>query len=565
MDWIITPEPDLSGFEDAGPDLPVSIRKLLMLRDIDTTQKARIFLGSPKILTDPDLMPNLRPAVERLMQACKNSENVVVFGDYDVDGVTSSVLLVEGLRELGAHVESYIPDRNIDGYGPNSRSVRRIADMGTSLLVTADTGTSAVTEVQEANGLDMDVVVIDHHAIPNELPQAYAIVNPLLFDNSYGSEPAAVGVAYKVMEVLFSEMQVMFDADRFLDLVGLGMVCDMAPLRGESRDLVRLGISALRRTSRSGIKALCEVAGLAEADIDAESIGWILGPRLNAAGRMAHADLAFDLLISTNSDNSHILARRLDDLNKFRRKETEAAVAISDDIIRAKYREEIPEILVVASDYIGAGIIGLCASRIADVYNRPAIVIDTSGDEARASCRSIDGFDILRPLREVSDLLLKFGGHRAAAGFSIEKSKLMALDERLYALELFSEPGDLEARNLTLDLNLPFDLIDDKFLQYLALFEPHGIGNNKPVFFAPDVLMSDSRAIGKNSSHLRATFTNGSQTWQAIGWGFGEYSTFGGQRFDLAYRFKRNVATYGRLYGSSLELEIIDLQVRSSN
>jgi single-stranded DNA-specific DHH superfamily exonuclease len=135
----------------------------------------------------------------------------------------------------------------------------------------------------------------------------------------------------------------------------------------------------------------------------------------------------------------------------------------------------------------------------------------------------------------------------------------------LYALELFSEPGDLEARNLTLDLNLPFDLIDDKFLQYLALFEPHGIGNNKPVFFAPDVLMSDSRAIGKNSSHLRATFTNGSQTWQAIGWGFGEYSTFGGQRFDLAYRFKRNVATYGRLYGSSLELEIIDLQVRSSN
>ena len=565
MDWIVTPEPDLSGFEDAGPDLPVSIRKLLMLRDIDTTRKARIFLGSPIRLTNPDLMPNLRPAVERLLLACKNSENVVVFGDYDVDGVTSSVLLVEGLRELGAHVESYIPNRNVDGYGPNSRSIRRIADMGTSLLVTADTGTSAVTEIQEANSLDMDVVVIDHHAIPNELPEAYAIVNPLLSNNSYGSEPAAVGVAYKVMEVLFSEMQVLFDADRFLDLVGLGMVCDMAPLRGESRDLVRLGINALRGTSRFGIKALCEVAGLAEVDIDAESIGWILGPRLNAAGRMAHADLAFDLLISTNLDNSHMLARRLDDLNKFRRKETEAAVAISDDIIRAKYHGEIPEILVVASDDIGAGIIGLCASRIADVYKRPAIVIDCSGDETRASCRSIDGFDILRPLREVSDLLLKFGGHRAAAGFSMEKSNLMALDERLYALNLFSKPGDLEDRNLTIDLNLPFDLIDDKFLQYLALFEPYGIGNNKPVFCASDVLMSDSRAIGKNSSHLRAKFTSGSQTWQAVGWGFGEYSAFGGQRFDLAYSFKRNVATYGRLYGSSLELEIIDLKVHTSN
>jgi len=286
---------------------------------------------------------------------------------------------------------------------------------------------------------------------------------------------------------------------------------------------------------------------------------------LNAAGRMAHADLAFDLLISANSNDSHTLARRLDDLNKFRRKETEAAMVISDDIIRAKYREKIPEILVVASDDIGAGIIGLCASRIADTYNRPAIVIDSSGEEARASCRSIDGFDMLGPLREVSDLLIKFGGHRAAAGFSIEKSNLRALDDRLYSLELFSEPGDLEARNLTLDLNLPFDLIDDKFLQYLALFEPHGIGNNKPVFLASDVLMSDSRTIGKNSSHLRATFTNGTQTWQAIGWGFGEYSTFGGQRFDLAYSFKRNVATYGRLYGSSLELEIIDLQVRSSN
>ena len=565
MDWIVTPEPDLSGFADAGPDLPVSIRKLLMLRDIDTTQKARVFLGSPIRLTDPDLMPNLRPAVERLLLACKNSESVVVFGDYDVDGVTSSVLLVEGLRELGAQVESYIPDRNIDGYGPNSRSVRRIADMGTSLLVTADTGTSAVAEIQEANNLDMDVVVIDHHAIPNELPEAYAIVNPLLSNNSYGSEPAAVGVAYKVMEVLFSEMQVIFDADRFLDLVGLGMVCDMAPLRGESRDLVRLGINALRGTSRFGIKALCEVVGLAEADIDAESIGWILGPRLNAAGRMAHADLAFDLLISTNSDSSHTLARRLDGLNKFRRKETEAAVAISDDIIRDKYHGEIPEILVVASDDIGAGIIGLCASRIADVYNRPAIVIDSSGNEARASCRSIDGFDILRPLREVSDLLLKFGGHRAAAGFSIEKSNLVALDERLYSLNLFSKPGDLEAPNLMIDLNLPFDLIDDKFLQYLTLFEPYGIANNKPIFCASDVLMSDSRAIGKNSSHLRATFTNGSQTWQAIGWGFGEYSALGGQRFDLAYSFKRNVATYGQLYGSSLELEIIDLKAHTSN
>ena len=564
MDWILAPEPDLSGFESAGPDLPVAIRKLLMLRDIDTTEKARIFLGSPKKLTNPDLMPNIRPAVERLLQACQNSENVVVFGDYDVDGVTSSVLLVEGLRELGAKVESYIPDRNIDGYGPSSRSVRRIADMGTSLLVTADTGTSAVAEVREANSLDMDVVVIDHHAIPSELPEAYAIVNPLLFDNLYGSEPAAVGVAYKVLEELFLKMQITFDGDKFLDLVGLGMVCDMAPLRGESRDLVRLGIDALRKTSRSGIKALCGAAGLAEVDIDAESIGWILGPRLNAAGRLAHADLAFELLISTNTDDSVQLARRLDDLNKFRRKETEAAVAISDDIIQDKYRDELPEILVVASDSISAGIIGLCASRLADMYNRPAIVINSSSDEARASCRSIDGFDMLRPLRAVSDLLIKFGGHRAAAGFSIHKSNLIALEEKLGGLDLFSQPGDLVAPKLAIDLDLPFDLIDEKFLQYLALFEPHGIGNKKPVFYASDVMMSNSRPIGKDSRHLRATFTSGTQTWQAVGWGFGEYSAFEGQRVDLAYKFKRNVATYGRLYGSPLELEIIDLQRHSS-
>ena len=564
MDWILAPEPDLSGFESAGPDLPVAIRKLLMLRDIDTTEKARIFLGSPKKLTNPDLMPNIRPAVERLLQACQNSENVVVFGDYDVDGVTSSVLLVEGLRELGAKVESYIPDRNIDGYGPSSRSVRRIADMGTSLLVTADTGTSAVAEVREANSLDMDVVVIDHHAIPSELPEAYAIVNPLLFDNLYGSEPAAVGVAYKVLEELFLKMQITFDGDKFLDLVGLGMVCDMAPLRGESRDLVRLGIDALRKTSRSGIKALCGAAGLAEVDIDAESIGWILGPRLNAAGRLAHADLAFELLISTNTDDSVQLARQLDDLNKFRRKETEAAVAISDDIIQDKYRDELPEILVVASDSISAGIIGLCASRLADMYNRPAIVINSSSDEARASCRSIDGFDMLRPLRAVSDLLIKFGGHRAAAGFSIHKSNLIALEEKLGGLDLFSQPGDLVAPKLAIDLDLPFDLIDEKFLQYLALFEPHGIGNKKPVFYASDVMMSNSRTIGKDSRHLRATFTSGTQTWQAVGWGFGEYSAFEGQRFDLAYKFKRNVATYGRLYGSPLELEIIDLQRHAS-
>ena len=195
-EWKIATDPDQSGYADAGPDLPMAIKKLLVNRGIDSTLAARIFMQTPKDLTQDELMPNLSAAVSRLKSACEHGERVTVFGDYDVDGITASVLLVEGLNSLGANVDYYIPDRRTEGYGPNVRSIRRVADLGTSLLITADTGTSAIEEIDEANELSMDVVVIDHHSIPAILPNALAIVNPLLNDNEYGSEPEAVGVDY---------------------------------------------------------------------------------------------------------------------------------------------------------------------------------------------------------------------------------------------------------------------------------------------------------------------------------------------------------------------------------
>ena len=255
-EWKIAADPDLSGYADAGPDLPMAIKKLLVNRGIDSTLAARIFMQTPKDLTQDELMPNLSAAVSRLKSACEHGERVTVFGDYDVDGITASVLLVEGLNSLGANVDYYIPDRRTEGYGPNVRSIRRVSDLGTSLLITADTGTSAIEEIDEANELSMDVVVIDHHSIPAILPNALAIVNPLLNDNEYGSEPAAVGVAYKVLRALFEEMRREFDDTRYIELVCLGLVCDLAPLKGESRSLVGLGLDAIRRSKRTGIKAL---------------------------------------------------------------------------------------------------------------------------------------------------------------------------------------------------------------------------------------------------------------------------------------------------------------------
>lgn len=553
--WRIEAPPDLAGFDDAGPGLPPLMRLLLARRGITTTEAARRFLGSPRDLTDARLMPNLDVAVERLARACRAAETVAVYGDYDVDGVTATAVLTEGLRALGAQPLPYLPDRFTEGYGPNVRAVRRLADQGATLLVTADTGTSAVVEVAEANGLGMDVVVIDHHAIPDRLPDALAIVNPKLNGNPYGSEPAAVGVAYKVIHDLHDHLGRAYDPAPHRALVALGTVCDLAPLLGECRDLLRLGLDALRTTKRPGLLALCEVAGIEPRLLDADGIGWVLGPRLNAAGRMAHARIALDLLLAPTIEEARVIAAEIERLNDDRRAVTTNAV----DLARTLVGETPPPLIVVDSSEMSSGIIGLVAARLAEEFHRPAIAIGIEGGEGRGSCRSVPEFDVTALLQRNADLFLRYGGHRAAAGFSVAPGRIPEMRARLVEdAGRHLDAGALVGA-IDVDAELALGAVDRRMVQWLGLLGPFGSGNPAPVFIARGVRVTDSRAVGADGAHLQMSLRAGNVTWRAIAFRQAAAAVPAGGDADVVYTFRSD-----QFAGEArLQLEVLDLRPAS--
>ncbi len=552
--WRVLGVPSLEGFADAGVGLPPLMRVLLAHRGVRSTIAARAYLGRPGELTDPALMPNLDVAVARLVRACRAGETVAVFGDYDVDGVTSTAILVEGLRDLGARPIPYLPHRFSEGYGPNVNAVRALAAQGATVLVTADCGTSAVDEVAEANALGMDVLILDHHTVPAELPAALAIVNPKLLDSAYGSEPAAVGVSYKVIHDLYDQMDRDYAPESHRALVALGTICDLAPMIGENRDLVRLGLDALRASTRPGLRALCAIAGTKLEEISVDTCGWALGPRINAAGRMEHARLALDLLLATSDDEARALAERLDDLNRQRREQTTEAVKIARTSLTPE--DLAGPLLIVAAPDISMGIVGLAASRLADEYHLPAIAMQIVDGEGRASCRSIDEFDITALLRRNADLFLRFGGHRAAAGFSIDASRLEEVRERLIA----DAAERLDVTNLAptikVDTELPLSEVNRQTIQWLDLLGPHGIGNPTPTFLARGVTVAETRAVGAEGTHLQLTLKEGAVTWRAISFGNAEHLVPAGERADIVYTFKRDDFRGG----GALQLEVLDLR-----
>ncbi len=548
--WHVLPTPSLDGFE--GAPWPPLVSVLLRLREVHGLAEARDYLGAPGELTDPTLMPNLDIAVGRLARACVAQERVAILGDFDVDGVTSTTILTEGLSALGATPLPYIPDRFTEGYGPNVEAIKRLHGRGASVLVTADCGTSAVREVAAANELGMDVIVIDHHTVPDELPDALALVNPKLTSSEYGSEPAAVGVAYKVVHDLYDRLGRDYDPDEHRALVALGTVCDLAPMRAENRDLVRLGLGALARTRRPGLRALAEVAGVELADVDPDMCGWVLGPRLNAAGRMEHARLSLELLLSTKDNEARQLAAHIETLNERRRAETAAAYELADSLLTPEQRTA--PLVMVASPDISSGIVGLVAARLAEQLRRPAIAMQIEGGEARASCRSIDGFDIHGLLHRNRHLFKRFGGHRAAAGFTIDAARLpevraTLLDDAARHLDLTSLVPTID-----IDAELPLHEVNSDLLTWLSRLGPHGIGNNAPVFMSSNVTVMDSRTVGKDGSHLQFRLKEGRVTWRAIAFGNAAYAVPDGERADIVYTFRRDGMR------GTLQLEVLDLR-----
>ncbi len=551
------PEGDL-----ASAPYPPLIRHLLWHRGVRTPAEAAAFMDGTPVEYDPLLLPDIEPALDRLRRAMDEGELIAVYGDFDVDGVTASTILIEGLRGLDGRVEPYLPDRFSEGYGVNIAAIDKLHAQGVTLIVTADCGTSSVAEVAHARKLDIDTIILDHHTIPPELPAAVALVNPKRAENRYPEpELASGGLAFKVTAALYDAMGRAWDPERYIDLVALSTVCDVAPLQNENRTLVRRGLSALQRTERPGLRALLEVSGLKDARPDTDSIGYVLGPRLNAAGRLAHARLALDLLLESDPERAMQQALELSALNAQRQQQTASAMELAHELL-SKEDPDAPLIFIGRAD-IPSGIVGLVAGRLAEEYHRPAVVYQREEATCRASCRSIPEFDITGALRTCPELMLRFGGHRAAAGFTAENDKLPALKEALLQQALEGLAGVEFAPVIDIDAALDLRHMNGKLISMLSQLGPFGCANPEPVFLSRNVEIADVKSIGEDGEHLRLRLRDGCVTWPAIAFASASDSTNGfaghemqeGQRYDVVYSFCPDRGGNG-----GLELRVKDLR-----
>jgi single-stranded-DNA-specific exonuclease len=558
-------------FPDAaldGAPYPPLVRHLLWHRGIRTVAEAAAFLDPAPVDHDPLLLPDIGPAVERLQRALRDGERVAVYGDFDVDGVTASAILTGGLRDLGASVTPYIPDRFSEGYGLNTAAIDALAARGITLMITADCGTSSVQEIEHATRRGIDTIVVDHHTVSPELPAAVGVVNPKRPGNRYPDpELASGGLAFKLMCAVYASLGREWPAERYFDLVALSTVCDVAPLRDENRSLVRRGLAALARAERPGIRALLEVSGVDPARVDADTIGYTLGPRLNAAGRLAHARLALDLLLETDSDRAMRQAIELSELNQQRRQATADAVDLARSLLTAE--DPGAPLIFLGHPDIPAGIVGLVAGRLAEEYHRPAVVYQQELETSRASCRSIPEFDITAALRRTPQLMVRFGGHRAAAGFTAANDKLPALKQAL--LETASEQlaGVELVPALEIDADVALRHLNGRLIEGISSLAPFGCANPEPTFLSRDVEVIEAWNMGEDGSHLRLKLRDGRVTYPAVAFHRGngncdpEAAKEGpappplapGDRVDIVYTFMRDRGAEG-----ALEIRLADFR-----
>jgi single-stranded-DNA-specific exonuclease len=482
---------------------------ILARRGHTTPESARHFLAADE-RHDALALPGVREACEPILRHVAAGSQIVVHGDYDVDGVCSTAILVRALRRLGADPRWHIPSR-ADGYGLSRATVERLAASGTALLVTVDCAITAVDEVARARELGLEVVVTDHHRPAAELP-ACPIVHPALGDYPF-PELCAAAVAYKLAEAAYRIAGKGNGLEEDLDLVGLATVADVVPLRGENRRLVREGLAALARTTKPGLRALMRVSGVERGAVSEHALGFRLAPRINAAGRLQRADAALELLLTEDEGRAAAVADELDLLNR-ERQDTETRILFEAEAARAEHPEA--PAYVLAGEGWHPGVIGIVASRMVERYHRPCVVIALDGDSGRGSGRSIGAFDLHAGLAACSEHLLRFGGHRAAAGLEIERSQVDAFREAFvaHAASVLS-PDDLIGEQ-RIDAVVPGDALGTTLAEELEQLAPFGHGNPAPTLLVPAARVSDVRSMGEDGQHARFMLSNGGTRARAV-------------------------------------------------
>lgn len=538
-EWKVLEAPPQSFF-DEHPELPPTIAHLLYHRNIRTQRQMDEFLNPDYSVDvhDPFLFRDMERAVARLFTAIENKEKIVIHGDYDADGVSASTILMTTLKLLGAtEIDIFLPHRELDGYGINMRTVELLAKENAKVIITCDCGISNTPEVARANELGIDVIITDHHTIPAELPKAFAIIHPKIEGETYPDKGlAGGGVAFKLAQGLLhthkKTHETLTNGEHheavekwLLDMVAIASVADMVPLLGESRTLTKYGLIVLNKTRRIGLQKLLLEARLLEDDgtmkreITADTIGFQIAPRINAAGRLEHANVAFKLLTTESPTEAVDLAYQLDQNNKERQQRTEQYVKEAVAQIENGGQKANPVLFVIDKDW-STGIVGLIASRVKDKYSKPTIAMGYNDGNIVGSGRSVTGFNMIGSMQEVPELFLKFGGHPMACGFTLQSPEtLPAFKEAL--IKKFNEKTTEMDMTPTLNIDSEVKLLDVNWEMYdlLDKFKPFGMHNDKPKYVARNLTLVKVEPLGADGKHLKLMVKeSGGPGRKVVGW-----------------------------------------------
>ena len=542
--------------KDKWPYLSPLLLQLLYNRD--ALDDPLTFLDANETLTnDPFLMPDMDKAVARIRQAILQREKIVIYGDFDADGITGTVILVQGLSILGGDVSPYIPHRIDEGYGLNHDALARLIDEGANLIVTTDCGVTAYEEVERAHAKGLDIVITDHHTVPDALPPAVAVVDAKRSDSAYPfAELAGVGVAYKLICAMFTAMgRDVSEAEQYLDLVALGTIADLVPLLGENRYLAKRGLQVLNGTERLGLTELINSARLTAGQVDSEGISFYLAPRINAAARLDHAISSYNLLSTDLPEEAVSVCKALELTNRERQRLT---AEVLDDA-RGKLMVsgiDKPLLMVGGADY-PSGVVGIVAGRLCDEFYRPAIVYEENGEQCVGSARSIAEFNVIAALTQCADLFSKFGGHPRAAGFTVDKKDIKVLERRLLDIAEEQLSGvDLQS-HISIDAEVELLELDGGTYSVIQSLAPFGMENAVPVFFSRGVGVLHCRKMGANGGHLRLKLADSAgdgAVWDAVGFNLGGLADLVSSHLDIVYNLR--ISRWGG--NDTLEINLLD-------
>ncbi|MCC6398139.1 MAG: single-stranded-DNA-specific exonuclease RecJ [Bacteroidetes bacterium] len=544
--WILADPPDEGLVATLARDInvPESIAKILVFRGIADYDTAKVyFRPTMELLHDPYLLDGMDKAVDRVLRGLAENEAFFVFGDYDVDGTNGAAMLYLFLKELGARVQYYIPDRLKEGYGISRAGIDHAVELGVNLFIAIDCGITAVDQVDYASQRGLDVIICDHHEAGPVLPPALAVLDPIKPGDPYPFKPlSGCGVGFKLIQGIARRVGKEDLLRPYLDFVTLASTADIVPLTGENRVLVKLGLENINTSPRPGIRALIESAGLKLGRITTGQIVFALAPRINAAGRLGDATRAVRLLTSVDPEEARALAQELEEENRNRRKIDEDTFADAQQLFEECFDVHSDPAIVLHQEHWHPGVVGIVASRMVERYYKPSIMMATVDGVAKGSARSVSGFDIYEALKRCEDKILQFGGHKYAAGLTVEIERLEEFREAFKAAVKDLMTEELKTPEIRIDMELDLQEITPRFIKILREFAPFGPNNSRPTFLTRNLeVAGTARIVGRN--HLRFRVRQNGASFDAIGFGLGELlpRAFSGRKdLECVYTVEEN-------------------------